>query len=107
MVRGIVVDTAFFRGNYPEQCEIEGCAVDGVPDAAQLAADASLAWHSLVARSPLSGDSRNTFAVSGEQRITHVRLRIYPDGGVARLRVHGEARPAPAALSPGRVLCPL
>ena len=104
VVRGVVVDTAFFRGNYPEHCELDGCAVDGVPDPVQLAADASVAWQSLVPRSPLSGDSRNAFAVSGEQRITHVRLRIFPDGGVARLRVHGDVRPVPSALQSGRTL---
>jgi allantoicase len=78
--------------------------VDGVPDPAQLAADATVAWQSLVPRSPLSGDSRNAFAVSCDQRITHVRLRIFPDGGVARLRLHGDVRPAPSALKAGHAL---
>jgi len=104
VVHGVVVDTAFFRGNYPEHCELEGCAVDGVPDPVQLAADTSVRWHSLLPRSPLAGDSRNAFAVSCDQRITHLRFHIFPDGGVARLRVHGDVRPAPVVLSPGRAL---
>ncbi|HEY5948853.1 MAG TPA: 2-oxo-4-hydroxy-4-carboxy-5-ureidoimidazoline decarboxylase, partial [Kofleriaceae bacterium] len=50
-------------------------------------------WIELVPRSPLQGDHQNLFAVANEQRFTHVRLAIYPDGGVARLRVHGEVVP--------------
>jgi len=104
VVRGVVVDTAFFRGNYPEACELEGCAVPGVPDPAQLVEDPAVRWHALVPRSPLTGDTRNAFAVDCGERLTHLRLRIHPDGGVARLRVHGEARPDPGALAPGRTL---
>jgi allantoicase len=104
VVRGVVVDTSWFRGNFPEQCELEGAAVAGVPDPEALVADAQVRWHPLVARSTLAGHTRNTFAVASEERLTHLRFRIFPDGGVARLRVHGEARPAPSLLSPGRVL---
>jgi allantoicase len=104
VVRGVVVDTAFFRGNYPEHCELEGCAVEGVPDPEALAADASVRWHTLVPRSALAGDSRNAFAVACAERITHLRFRIFPDGGVARLRVHGEARPEAARFANSRVL---
>jgi allantoicase len=104
VVRGIVVDTSWFRGNFPEQCELEGVAVEGVPDPEALAADASLRWHGLVPRLALAGHTRNSFEVVSEQRITHVRFHIFPDGGVARLRVHGEARPAPSLLAPGRTL---
>ena len=104
VVRGVVIDTAFFRGNYPEHAQLEGCAVAGVPDPVALDQDASVRWHMLVPRSPLAGDSRNTFTVTCPERITHLRFRIFPDGGVARLRVHGEARPDPARLAPGRVV---
>src|SRR5918998_5182041 len=62
LVRGVVVDTSFFRGNYPESCSIEACAVDGTPDPAQLIDGASSAsWVEIVPRSPLKGDSRNPF----------------------------------------------
>ncbi|HEY7594007.1 MAG TPA: allantoicase [Actinophytocola sp.] len=87
VVRGVVVDTAFFTGNYPPFASVQGCAVEGYPSPAELAeAD----WVELVPRSPLAGDSKNPFAVSDTRRFTHVRLTIHPDGGVARLRVHGE-----------------
>ena len=87
VVRGVVVDTAFFTGNYPPFCSVDACAVEGYPTPAELAgAD----WHPLVPRSPLAGDAKNRFDVTDPHRFTHVRLTIHPDGGVARLRVHGE-----------------
>jgi len=50
-------------------------------------------WRALVPRSPLAGNSTNEFVVHDWQRVSHVRLNIFPDGGVARLRVHGEVAP--------------
>jgi allantoicase len=95
VVRGVDIDTAFFTGNYPPYAAVDGCAVDGYPDAAALAA---ARWTPLVPRSPLAGDSQNLFPVDSPHRFTHVRLTIYPDGGVARLRVHGEVVPDPRLL---------
>jgi allantoicase len=97
VVHAIVVDTAFFTGNYPAWCSVEACRVAGYP------ADLDDAgWVPLVARSPLKGDAQHVFEVSpaaSGQRFTHVRLRIYPDGGVARLRVHGTVVCDPALVS--------
>jgi allantoicase len=95
VVHGIDVDTAFFTGNYPPHASVDGCAVDGYPDPAALRA---ATWTPLVSRSPLAGDSQNLFTVDVPRRFTHVRLTIYPDGGVARLRVHGEVVPDPRLL---------
>ena len=104
VVHGVVVDTSFFRGNYPEHCELEGCSVEGLPDPDGLAHDTAVRWHTLLPRTPLAGDSRNAFEVRSGERVTHLRLKIFPDGGVARLRVHGEARPAPSLLAAGHTL---
>jgi allantoicase len=76
IVRGVDVDTAHFTGNFPESCALD--AGDGA------------AWHEVLARTALQGDSSNRFAIDGAAPATHVRLRIFPDGGVARLRVYGE-----------------
>jgi len=98
VVRGVVVDTAFFTGNYPPFCSVDGCAVEGYPSPEELAgAD----WHPLVPRSPLAGDTKNHFDVTDPHRFTHLRLTIHPDGGVARLRVHGEPVADPRPLEPG------
>ncbi|WP_214406367.1 allantoicase [Pseudonocardia lacus] len=86
VVHGVVVDTAFFTGNYPPEVSVEGLRV---PDDADPAT--AEGWSTLVPRSAVEGDSQNAFPVGSDALVTHVRLRIYPDGGVARLRVHGEA----------------
>jgi len=95
IVRGVVVDTAFFTGNYPPYASVEGVAVDGYPSPDELVA---APWAPLVPKSPLAGDARNEFEVTDPRRCTHVRLTIHPDGGVARLRVHGEVVADPALL---------
>ncbi|HKB11540.1 MAG TPA: hypothetical protein VKD69_12845, partial [Vicinamibacterales bacterium] len=87
ILRGMDVDTSFFKGNYPESCAIDAC------DASALAAFDELArapWREIVARHPLTGDARNLIAVEGASAASHLRLRIFPDGGVARLRAYGE-----------------
>ncbi|HEU0239277.1 MAG TPA: allantoicase [Micromonosporaceae bacterium] len=95
VVRGVVIDTAYFTGNYPPYASVEGCGLEGYPSPAELA---SAPWFPLLSKVALAGDTRNAFTVDGEQRATHVRLSIYPDGGVARLRVHGEVVPDPRLL---------
>lgn len=96
-VHGVVVDTAHFTGNYPPHVSVEGCAAPGHPSPAALR-DPAQAWFPLVEKSAVRGDSRNEFEVAERRRVTHVRLNIFPDGGVARLRVHGVVEPDPALL---------
>lgn len=92
VIHGIVVDTSFFKGNYPEQCSLEACTLPGSPDIVQLTSETT-AWTEILPVSQLKGDSQNPFAVNNDQRFTHLRFKIYPDGGVARLRVYGEVVP--------------
>ncbi|HTJ81735.1 MAG TPA: allantoicase [Polyangiaceae bacterium] len=92
VVRGFVVDTAFFRGNFPESCAIEGCAAP-IDARLETLLDPATHWFELLPRSPLDGNSQNKFAVDVPWAATHVRLRIFPDGGVARLRVYGDVAP--------------
>lgn len=89
-VHGVVVDTSFYRGNYPEHCSIDACELSGTPGPAELEA---APWAEILAKTALEGNAANHFPVDHTRRWTHLRLNIYPDGGVARLRVHGEARP--------------
>jgi allantoicase len=92
IIRGVVVDTSYFKGNYPEHFSLEGCSKTGNPSAEELTSDANL-WVDLLPQLPLKGDSQNPFTIHNEQRFTHLRFKIYPDGGVARLRVYGEVMP--------------
>lgn len=94
-VDGIDVDTSYFVGNYPPEISVEGAGISGYPSVEEvLAAD----WQPLVPLSPVNGDSHNYFAVDSDTRVTHVRLAIHPDGGVARLRVFGHPVPDPRLL---------
>nr|WP_042191786.1 allantoicase [Kibdelosporangium sp. MJ126-NF4]CEL20294.1 Allantoicase [Kibdelosporangium sp. MJ126-NF4]CTQ97520.1 Allantoicase (EC 3.5.3.4) [Kibdelosporangium sp. MJ126-NF4] len=95
IVRSVNVDTAHFLGNFPESCSLEATCADGYPGPADLV---SADWFPLVPSAPLKGGSDNLFDVNVPWRVTHVRLNIVPDGGVARLRVFGEAVPDPRDL---------
>jgi allantoicase len=104
IVRGVVVDTAYFTGNYPPEVSVEGLEVGGSSDPSRVAAFDLLKrndWFALVPSSPVAGDSQATFDVDSDRRVTHIRLSIYPDGGVARLRVYGEVVPGPLAFALG------
>jgi allantoicase len=97
VITSVDVDTSFFTGDYPESCSAEACGCEGYPGPAELT-DPATPWVTIVPRSPLRGDQHNVFEASDPRRFTHVRLRIFPDGGVARLRVAGRVVPDPRGL---------
>ena len=106
ILRGVVVDTSFFKGNYPEHFSLEACDLGGKPpykNEAKRLKDPVTRWIELVPQTSLNGDSQNLVPVANEGRFTHVRLKIYPDGGVARLRLHGEVVPAAKNISRGEI----
>ncbi len=82
IIRGFDINTAHFTGNFPPFASIDACH-----STAQIPPEE--AWTQIVAKMELQGDSQHFVAVEGERAFTHVRLHIYPDGGVARLRVYG------------------
>ena len=90
IIRGVIVDTSFFRGNYPSHCSIEVCEINGQPNQESLS---NAEWTEILPQSELQGDSQNGFEINYGERATHLRLKIYPDGGIARLRVFGEVAP--------------
>src|SRR6185312_7422324 len=92
----IVVDTAFFRGNYPPEITVQAARLEPADD--PRAAD----WTVVVPRSAADGNCENRYEVTDPDIYTHVRLIIHPDGGVARLRVLGTAVPDPRLLG-GRI----
>jgi len=84
IVHGFNVDTSHFTGNYPPQVSVEGCVSDDdVPEEG---------WEEILPRTDIKGNAHNFLDVRNDKTFTHVRLHIYPDGGVARLRVFGEIR---------------
>ena len=91
-IRGVTIDTSFFRGNFPSHGSIDACSADANSDVADLL-DEKTQWTEILAKSALGGDTKNNFAIDSAQRATHVRLKIFPDGGVARLRMFGDVLP--------------
>ena len=90
VIRGVVIDTAWFRGNFPASAALFATELD---DPLDLRALETATWTEILRRSELEGDHKNPFTIENGQRFTHLRLDIFPDGGVARLRVHGDAVP--------------
>ena len=82
-IYGVVVDTSHFTGNYPPEISLQACYCDEAPDE-------NTQWVEIIDKSRVDGDSLKAFEVSDRSLFTHVRLHIYPDGGVARLRIYGE-----------------
>lgn len=86
-VNRVVVDTCHFKGNYPDSCSIESCVADNDDD---VISD-KIEWQSLMPQQKLSADHEHEFIKEINQLpgITHVRLNIFPDGGISRLRLFG------------------
>src|SRR5262249_13215083 len=87
-----IVDAAFFVGNHPESCSLDGAVIEGRGDRDPFPTEA-IGWSEILPRTPLQGDTANRLPVLHAGRVTHVRLNIFPDGGVARLRVYGLVLP--------------
>jgi len=103
VLRGVDVDTNHFLGNHPAFASLEACYLAGDPSPAELLGGLAR-WQEVVPQAPLKRGSQNLLCVRSEERFTHVRLNIYPDGGVARLRCYGEVVPDLTALPPGKPL---
>ena len=86
IVDKIIVDTCHFKGNYPDSCSIEACVADN--DDVVNNAD----WKILLPQQKLTADSIHEFVkeVATLGPVTHIRLNIFPDGGVSRLRIFGK-----------------
>jgi allantoicase len=96
LIRGVVIDTAHFLGNYPPRCSVDATWCDGYPSPERLLTSQ---WTEIVPPYALRGGQEHRVPVDAvERRFSHVRLNLLPDGGVARLRVHGEPLPDPGFL---------
>lgn len=84
IIKGVDIDTSHFTGNYPPAASIEGTwLAEGEPDANTI-------WQTLLPSVNLQGNSHHYHELTHSGRFTHLRLNIYPDGGVARLRVYAQ-----------------
>ncbi len=98
VIHGIVIETTYFTGNYGPAASVEACFHErGEPGDNDQ-------WVEILPRHDLQGDSENAFSIKHDAVFTHVRLTIYPDGGIARLRVYAEPRVDWAAIEAGELV---
>ncbi len=96
VIEAIDIDTRYFTGNYPPSASVDACyCEEGDPNS-------ETEWVELLTSVSLSGDSHNLHLISSENQWTHLRLNIYPDGGVARFRVYGTPCKNWGETSPGQ-----
>ncbi len=86
VIKAIDIDTNFFTGNHPPFASIEACSCHNSDPNEQTE------WTEILAKSALGPGCQNLFDINNKQMFTHIRLHIYPDGGVARLRIYGEVK---------------
>jgi allantoicase len=79
---GVDIDTAHFTGNFAPAASLEACNAEGDPEE-------STEWIELLEKTELQGDSHHFLRIGNRDNWTHLRLNIFPDGGIARLRVFG------------------
>lgn len=87
LIHGAEIDTSYFTGNFPPAASIEAC-----PAGANI--NDPSAWTEILPKTTLKGDQRQFMEIRERGPWHHIRLNIFPDGGVARLRLYGEAAPS-------------
>lgn len=87
----ILVDTGHFKGNYPDTCMIEGCRI--APGETVDFATEEIDWITILPQVKLQADHEHYFEeeIAAKEVFTHVRLSIFPDGGISRMRLFGTA----------------
>ncbi len=90
-IRKIIVDTNHFKGNFPDSCSLEGCYAPEIDDS--LLTDPNLKWQEILPQTKLQADMEHYFENElTPATFTHVKIKIYPDGGISRLRLFGFPR---------------
>jgi len=89
-ISSLLVDTCHFKGNYPDSCIVEG--LTPTPTQEIRIYDETLYWETILPRTKLQADHKHHFEseIVNNGPFTHVRLSIFPDGGISRLRVFGK-----------------
>ena len=101
-ITGFDIDTNFFLGNHPPHASIEAAYLDKSSSISDW--DKQVEWKEILPKSPLDAGSQNFYTSNSDDVFTDLRLHIYPDGGVARLRVYGEVYKDWNAVKPDEIL---
>jgi allantoicase len=94
VIKGLDIDTSHFTGNFPPAVSLQACASQGDPDA-------STSWTEILPARSLYGNAHHFIELADERSWTHLRINIYPDGGIARFRVYGQPTCDWTARDPG------
>ena len=90
-IKSFNIDTTHFTGNFAPGISIQGCSVPGgTTDDLVVDSTAVSEWFDLLGKKEIKGDSHNIFECAESQPLTHLRITLHPDGGIARLRAYGE-----------------
>jgi allantoicase len=89
-ISSFLVDTSHFRGNYPLAVSIKGYKAKEIDDESFINQIDSFKWIELLEQSDLEGDKKQNFSSKNFSEITHLKVDIYPDGGIARFKAFGE-----------------
>ncbi len=89
VIKGFDIDTNFFTGNHPDSVSLEAC-FSSVDSEEKL--EKEVEWIEVLPRTKMNPGAQHLIEIQSEKTWTHLKLHIYPDGGVARLRVFGEVR---------------
>ncbi len=89
LIHAVQVETEHYKGNFPDSCSVDGCAATDC--LTEDLVTGQVPWRSILGRSVLGADAIHRFEseLRADGPISHVRLKIYPDGGISRLRVLG------------------
>jgi allantoicase len=87
VIASVEIDTAHFKGNYPDRVALDGM----LAAAGEVPAHDDPRWQSLLPETKLEMDRQHVFTdeLRSLGAISHVRMSIFPDGGISRLRLFG------------------
>ncbi|MDQ3552222.1 MAG: allantoicase [Bacteroidota bacterium] len=102
-IKGFDIDTNFFLGNHPPHASIEGALIEDAPTITDWN-DTTIHWEEILPNTPLDPGSQNFYECKSDKLYSHIRLHIYPDGGVARLKVYGEVFKDWTKVSPEEII---
>jgi len=92
IIEKILIDTCHFKGNYPDSCTLEGCNILQKEESKFHGTD--IVWSTILPQTTLSADKEHYFEneIVNKDAFTHVRLSIFPDGGISRMRLWGNIK---------------
>lgn len=94
ILKGVEIDTAFFDGNHAPEIAVQACFAPSASDT-EIIAPNFADWHTVLSRQECGPSRRQAWLLppGDDTQYTHVRLQMFPDGGIARFRLYGKVVP--------------